>query len=343
MQNEITQRIPLLNDKGNIEHPGYARQPYWVYDRLDVRASALRIKEWDYYCVMGPAFGLALTVADNGYMGLDSITLFDFVQKTETTKSFMQAFPLGKKKLPFSSLKGDVLVKNKAYTLAFTHVGNARLLEVSVKNFKDGQALNARIKLSEEPRDSLVVATPFEKKHHFYYNHKVTGYRASGEITLGSTVLSVDPSDSFAVLDWGRGVWTYSNTWYWANAAGMQGDQLVGLNLGYGFGDTSAATENMIFVNGVGHKLTAVRFEIPIDEHGKERYLDPWRFTSSDQRLTLDFYPILDRNSNTKVLFLQSDQHQVFGEFSGSLVLDDGSTLKIEKLRGFAEKVMNRW
>lgn len=343
MQNEITSRIPLLDSKGNIAKPGYARKPYWVYDRLDVRASSLRIKEWDYYCVMGPEFGLALTVADNGYMGLDSITLFDFVQKTETTKSFMQAFPMGKKKLPFSSLKGDVTVKAGSYALAFTHVGNARLLEVTVKNFKDGQTLTARVKLSEEPRDSLVIATPFTKKHHFYYNHKITGYRASGEMTLGQSILKFEPTIAFAVLDWGRGVWTYSNTWYWANAAGMQGDKLIGLNLGYGFGDTSAATENIIFVDGVGHKLTDVTFEIPLDESGKERYLDPWRFTSSDQRLTLDFQPILDRNSNTKVLILQSDQHQVFGEFSGTLVLDDGSVLNISKLRGFAEKVMNRW
>lgn len=343
MQREITQRIPLLNSKGNLTQAGYARQPYWVYDRLDIRASSLRIKEWDYYCIMSPDFGLALTVADNGYMGLDSITLFDFVKKTEITKSYMQAFPMGKKKLPFSSLKGDVVIKAKSYSLSFTHVGNARVLEVCVKNFSGDQTLKANLKLSEEPRDSLVIATPFEKKYHFYYNHKITGYRASGEITLGSKTLNVEPKESFAVLDWGRGVWTYSNTWYWANAAGMQGEHLVGLNLGYGFGDTSAATENMIFVDGIGHKLTDVRFEIPLDEGGKEKYLEPWRFTSSDKRLTLDFQPILDRNSNTKVLFLQSDQHQVFGSFSGTLVLDDGSVLTIHNLRGFAEKVMNRW
>ena len=343
MQREITQRIPLLTHKGNINQPGYARKPYWVYDRLDIRASTYRIKEWDYYCVMSPDFGLALTVADNGYMGLDSITLFDFVKRTEITKSFMQAFPMGKKKLPFSSLKGDVVVKTKTYALSFTHVGNARVLEVCVKNFSGDKTLKATIKLSEEPRDSMVIATPFEKRYHFYYNHKITGYRASGEITLGSTGMTVDPKVSFAVLDWGRGVWTYANTWYWANAAGMQGNQVIGLNLGYGFGDTSAATENMIFVDGIAHKLTDVRFEIPVDESGKERYLDPWRFTSSDDRLNLDFHPILDRNSNTKVLFLQSDQHQVFGSFSGRLVLDDGSVLIIKDLRGFAEKVMNRW
>jgi hypothetical protein len=25
---------------------------------------------------------------------------------------------------------------------------------------------------------------------------------------------------AYGVLDWGRGVWTYSNTWYWASMSG---------------------------------------------------------------------------------------------------------------------------
>ena len=36
-------------------------------------------------------------------------------------------------------------------------------------------------------------------------------------------------------------------------------------------------------------------------------------------------------------------QHQVFGRFTGKVVLDDNSVLKVDGLLGFAEKVMNRW
>ena len=39
------------------------------------KAGKLRIKEWDYYCVNNGHFALALTIADNSYMGLDSISL----------------------------------------------------------------------------------------------------------------------------------------------------------------------------------------------------------------------------------------------------------------------------
>ena len=59
------------------------------------------------------------------------------------------------------------------------------------------------------------------------------------------TVHEFDPAEALGLLDWGRGVWTYDNVWYWAAAQGHQAGHVVGLNLGYGFGDTTAASENM--------------------------------------------------------------------------------------------------
>ena len=67
----------------------------------------------------------------------------------------------------------------------------------------------------------------------------------------------------------------------------------------------------------------------------------------TEKRITclpgLTFEPIMDRCMKTDLLVICSDQHQVFGRFSGKAVLDDGRELKIEKLTGFAEKVRNKW
>ena len=115
-----------------------------------------------------------------------------------------------------------------------------------------------------------------------------------------------------------------------------------GWNIGYGFGDTSAATENMLFYGGKAHKLGDVVFNIPM-KHGKEDYLSPWTFTEGDGRFKMDFRPILDRASCTDFKILCSDQHQVFGYFSGKAVLDDGTVITIKDLLGFAEKVHNKW
>ena len=56
---------------------------------------------------------------------------------------------------------------------------------------------------------------------------------------------------------------------------GRCGSHLVGFNLGYGFGNTEKATENMIFVDGKASKLEQVTFQIPGEEEGKPRYLEP--------------------------------------------------------------------
>ena len=72
MQYEITEAIPLLDDKGDLTRAGYAKRLLPVYDRKKVKGGVTRLKEWDYYYIGNNQFGAALTVADNSYMGLDS-------------------------------------------------------------------------------------------------------------------------------------------------------------------------------------------------------------------------------------------------------------------------------
>ena len=103
----------------------------------------------------------------------------------------------------------------------------------------------------------MAIATPFPKdKHAFYYNQKINCLPVEGELSLGEQKFLFQPEDSFGVLDWGRGVWSYSNT---------------------------------------------------------------------------------------NLLILQSNQHQVFGHFSGKAILDNGQEIRVRNLLGFAEKVYNRW
>ncbi|TXT45373.1 MAG: hypothetical protein FD137_1417 [Spirochaetes bacterium] len=49
------------------------------------------------------------------------------------------------------------------------------------------------------------------------------------------------------------------------------------------------------------------------------------------------------RSGATDLGLLKSIQHQVFGYFSGRVVLDGDRTLEIHKFQGFAEDVLNWW
>ncbi len=335
---------PLLNERGELCQAGYATSLVKEYDRSRIKGGALRIKEWDYYLIYNGRYGVALTLDDNSYMGLVSISFLDFEKRTEHTASPMTVFPMGKTGFPGTSAAGDVSLHKRNMKMFFCHRDGKRILDGEIRRFENGLPIRIHFELEEEPEDSMVIATPFPgKKTAFYYNQKIIGMRAGGRAEYGGHVYEFKKKDSFALLDWGRGVWTYENTWYWSAAMGLSGGENFGFNLGYGFGDTSAATENMLFYQGKAHKLEDVRFLIPGEEEGKTDYLKPWNFTSSDKRLELTFTPILDRKACTSAGIILSDQHQVFGYFDGTAVLDDGTKLSVEHLLGFAEKVRNKW
>lgn len=338
MQHEITQKGALLGADGNLREPGWARSLLLDYRRADVKANKLRIKEWDYYIVTNDSFGIALTIADNSYMGLISASVLDFEKPWEQTVSVMTAFPMGKFKLPETSATGDTLYGDKRVQMAFRVLEGERRLSCRFERFLGEDALELELSLAQPPMDSMVIATPFSAPRAFYYNQKINCMRASGEAVLGKRRFVFSPETSFGTLDWGRGVWTYDNTWYWGNGNGVVNGKPFGFNIGYGFGDTSAASENLLIYDGVAHKLSKVQFNIPEDS-----FLKPWTFSSDDGRFEMDFVPILDRAARTNALIIESDQHQVFGRFSGKAVLDDGTALELHNFLGFAEKVRNRY
>ncbi len=342
MQHELSGG-PLLDARGALCEAGYAKSPVKTYDRRAIRGGAMRIKEWDYYLIYNGRFGVALTIDDNSYMGLISATFLDFERRTETTVSPMFFFPMGRTNFPAASRTGDVKKSLRGASASFTHEDGGRRLVCRIDRFGGDAPFSCDILLTDEPRDTMVIATPFaEKKTAFYYNQKIIAMRAKGTVSCFGQTYAFDPADSFGLLDWGRGVWTHENTWYWGAGQGVIGGRVVGWNIGYGFGDVSAASENMIFVDGAAHKLDRLSFNIP-QKDGKDDFLSPWTFSSSDGRFEAAFTPILDRAAYTNVGPLLSDQHQVFGHLDGTLTLDDGGKIELNRFLGFAEKVHNKW
>ena len=63
---EVTVAQTLLDENGNIKEPGWAKSQIWQYHRSDIKAPSFRIKEWDYYLVMGQGFAGAFTISDDG-------------------------------------------------------------------------------------------------------------------------------------------------------------------------------------------------------------------------------------------------------------------------------------
>ena len=337
---EVTKKQFLLDKTGEIAEPGWARNQIWDYRRKMIKAPSIRIKEWDYYLVMGDGFAGCFTIADNGYMGLISVSLLSLDENDpwEHTESIITPFPMGKFKLPETSSKGNVRYKDKRIDLKFLVKEGKRRIVCEFKDFWNGKPLFCDIVMKQPEMDTMVIATPWDQKHAFYYNQKINCMPAKGYMTYDSKTYEFSPKTSFGTLDWGRGVWTYDNTWYWGSGNAVVNGKPFGFNIGYGFGNTSAATENVLFYDGKAHKLDDVIFHMPAGD-----LCNPWTFSSSDGRFEMDFQPVIDRAALTDAKILVSDQHQVFGRMSGKAVLDDGQVIELKDVMCFAEKVHNKY
>ena len=336
---EVTTVQPLLDGQGELREPGWSRGLVQKYNRADIRAPKFRIKEWDYYLVTAKDFAAAFTISDDGYIGLQSVSLLWLGDDPwEHTETVLNPFPMGKLRLPSDSSYGTTKFSDKKLQMSFEAKYQTRHIKCHFENFMDGKPLDAEIVLEQPPMDTMVIATPWPEKHAFYYNQKINCMRASGWVRFDGKKYEFDPKTDFGTLDWGRGVWTYDNTWFWGSGNADVDGNSFGWNIGYGFGDTSAASENILFWNGKAHKLDDITFNIP--ESG---YMDTWTFTSSDGRFEMTFEPVLDRAACLDFKVIVSDQHQVFGKMSGKAILDDGTEVNIKDVMCFAEKVHNKY
>lgn len=341
MQNEIIEKTNLLDENGNIANAGFSKKFLYVYNKRNIKKRKTRLKEWDYYYISNDKFALCLTIADMGYIGSISASVVYFVEKTQITKSSIALFTMGKFGLPVSSENGDVIAKNKNVYFEFLNDNGYRKLKGTFPNFKDKHNLDFEIEITQPPEESMVIATPFKKNKHFYFNQKINCMTANGYFYIGNEKYSFDKTNSLATLDFGRGVWTYDNTWKWASLQGYNDKTKFGFNLGYGFGDTSKATENMLFYNGSSHKLDQVLFDIPQSQNKKD-YMGEWQIYDNQSRLKLSFTPFLDRYEPINLGILCMIPHQVFGYYNGYMILDNGDKIEIKNQIGFAEEVHNK-
>ena len=344
MQHELVTSSPLLDKNGKLLQVGWARQPLLDCNLEDARfyrfrpLQRYRLKRWDYYGVTTPEFFFSATLSHLGYAGLVVVSVIDFVTGEYHEETLIS--PLGRGiHLALNSGKGDSTFDNAKARVNLQLEGNSRRLRVDWPAFNRGQGLAADVALHLPPEhESLVIVIPIGQRR-FYYNRKANCLPAQGWVQRGEERTQLTPTDSLGNLDWGRGVWEYRSFWVWASASGFLPDgRTVGLNLGFGFGDTSAATENAIILDGRIHKLAGVGFDYdPAD------FMRPWRMSSPDGRLNLEFVPFNERVARTNLLLVASEVHQLFGHYQGRLVTDEGETIEVRDLVGFAEEHHARW
>lgn len=340
MQHQITERTRLLNEQGNLAEPGYCVHNLYDYVRSDIKANPLRVKEWDFYQITDERYTMQMTIGTLSYGGMSGVTLFDRQTGERFECNDLALFPFDRYRLPANTeIPHTVTIDKKNFYMSFDVTETRRRLTLRGQNRKGGD-FKADILYDVMPGlQSLVMAVPFAQKGHFYLNQKINCMPVTGRVKIGSRVIEFKPETAFGLLDWGRGVWPFLQSWYWGNGSHWLPDgRLFGFEIGWGFGDMSAASENTLFLDGVAHKIDQVYLEKDPDD-----YLKPWVFTSNDGRFEMTMTPEFDNFTNLRFLGVGNRCHQVFGKWNGTVGLDDGTKLDIHDMTAFCEFSDNHW
>jgi hypothetical protein len=337
-QREITESVPLLDGRGKLVKPGYARKMLFHYDRGKVRAGPFSLKEWDFYQITAGEYVLQMTIGHVSYVASFSAALLH--PATGTCRRFTRLSPLPLRSLAMPENPEEpntVQAEGKDYRIRFETLPDRRVLSLHAK---DGQlgSVDIEVSLKNDPEnEKMVIATPFFKDRQFYLNYKENYYGASGRAQIGDLKAEFGPEDT-ALMDWGRGVWPFKHEWFWGNGAAFIDGGRFGFNIGWGFGDLRNATENMFFWNGRAYKLGALQVE-----RDTRDYMAPWRFRDEDGCFDLTMTPVYDNYTETKIAFINTHCHQVFGKYSGAAVLPGGDRIEVRDLPAFCEHAENRW
>lgn len=347
IQQQLVPGTDLLDEQGHVRQIGYGTDFVVRYNREQIQRPQSQILEWDYYLALKRDYAIGVSTACTGAQSRISVHLIDFKRNFHIceTDFIPESIPM-----PLDPF-GDVSIKSGRSEGTYVKKGSKTYLKIHMNDFGgDGIHFDALLEFTIPKTDKMVIVVPYEDPELFYYNYKVNCLAVTGFAKYGDEMYEFSPEDCVGTNDWGRGLWEPVNQWYWGSASGEIDGLPFGFNIGHGFGDTAKATENMIFYDGVCHKLNDVTFHIPGDVIGDlklilpdENYLQTWDFVSSDGRLDMKFTPVHDRQSGIQRAEYLSVQHQVFGYFNGTAVLDDGRVLEIRDLFGFAEKVGNDW
>ena len=351
MQHEIKTKHPLLDENGHVIEAGWSREYLLEYNRDAIKVPEKDIREWEYFLALERDYGLGISMANVGSTSRLSVHLMDFAAGWDICESDLWIAEGSEGLHMPRNVWDSTYYKTETAEGIYEKKADTCHVRIDYKNLTPGNDFKADLVFTVPEGDKTVMVIPYKTDPNlFYYNYKVNCMPVEGMMEYKGKRYEFHKETAAGTNDWGRGIWEHVNQWYWGSCSTTLNGKPFGFNIGHGFGDTSQATENIVFYDRKANKLEDVIFRIPGDVIGDlkltlpdENYMKPWKFESSDGRLDMDFIPVHDRQSGLSVGDYNSGQHQVFGLFSGKAVLDDGTELVFKDLFGFAEKVGNAW
>ncbi len=336
---ELVAPVDLCTPDGDRLNPaarGWSRTPL---HRANLRGRPGTNKRWDYWAVLAGDVVVSTLYSNIDVIGLADVEWIDLSAGEQGgTAIVTDPDAIELPELPGST---PLMVDRDGLDLAIVDDGTGTRLTAAWTEV-DGRPgrLDVVVALPPGP-ESLNVVVPWSDEL-FNFTSKHQARPATGSLTVGERTWSIggaDEPDAWGVLDVGRGRWPSAMTWNWGGDAGRVDDRVVGIQVGAKWTEGTGATENGFLVDG---HLTKLGNELTWDYSWNEP-MRPWHVRDPGGQLDLVLTPRFDERSHAEAGDLASETHQVFGNWSGRLVTDDGLELAVVGAQGFAEEARQHW
>ncbi|MGH8353336.1 MAG: DUF2804 domain-containing protein [Pseudomonas sp.] len=292
-----------------------------------------RRKRWNHWCITTPQWMLSLTVANLDYVGYGAAYFLDLETGRAATHTLLRPFGRGCE-LPDTPLESHEFCHPRLQIKVSEHPGRLRLT-VAAANF-GGQPLQVALDIQRPAHlDSVNLVVPFAGQG-FHATSRQLGLPANGSVQLGQQHYSCVPGQSFAALDFGRGVWPFRS--HWTRAAFAAPGGIAG-NFGTGWTEHSGLSENALWFGG---ELLHLNCPVQIEQlpgNGQPH----WRLSTADQRLALTFSPRQQHQARPRLGPLYAHTRQWFGHFDGVLRGPNGERVPVDGALGWLGETHARW
>lgn len=326
-ERELLEPVLLCDEKGllNPDAIGYARTPFIT---SNLKGHFLKKKRWNYWCIYGEDLLFSATIAHLDYKAVCLIYVLDYETQRFCEKQL--TIPIGRRvRMPEEVLESIKCVRDDI-SIQFVHIQGETHLSVTIPDFEN-EILHADLHIIHPEKDeSLNVVIP-KSRDTFQFTSKHAILPTGGFVKIGERRYDFNPYYSFAVHDFGRGVWPKLPEWNWAMASQRTGGKRVGLNFGGKWTDGTGMTENAVFIENTMYKI----HEDVLFSTKSGSLMDTWRIQTKFSRdIRLTFQPFFQRRSPAGYVGRNAEAQQFVGYFNGVIHLPNDQVLPIRQMLG---------
>ncbi len=293
-------------------------------------------KHFQYIGVISDDILLGVALGDFKYLGM--AFAYTYEPRTERLTEFSMKIPLA---VGFSLTNrpidgtSEVNVGGNHIRMSGTREPRAVQLVVELTN---GIAADVQFRLDRPwPFEPMAVNTQ-TAINGWVFTQKIAGVPAVGTISGPSGARNLSDLNAYAHYDYSLGFMRRETFWNWACFAGEADGQAVGLNLSCGVNETSYS-ENCFWIDGRRYDTGLAAFDY--DRRAPDR--KPWRVTTRDGSVDLEFTPEGMHREKLNVGLIASNFKQVFGRFNGTIKPAGADSVDIVEQYGFMEDQYAKW